>query len=146
MEGTLLKRDTELQGGYYWGGRKALSSSREQLWPVFPLITFFLLATVFASSGEAEKQRASLNLVDDNPVVVEGRGFSAGESVTLRTSIAGQQITRKVKADSEGKFSSQLSDANAECSPLTISAEGQRGGRAMVRRLNMQPCGMQVQP
>lgn len=124
-----------------------MSSSGQQLSPVFPLIIFVLvLATTFAFSGQAEKQRASLNLVDDNPVVVEGRGFRSGESVTLRTSIAGQQITRKVKADSEGKFTTELSDANAECSPLTISAEGQRGGRAMVRRLNMQPCGMQVQP
>jgi hypothetical protein len=121
-----------------------LSSKLQQLSPVFLLI--IALVTVFVFSARAEKQRASLDLVDDNPVIVEGRGFAAGESVTLRTSIAGQQITRKVKADSEGKFTTQLSDANAECSPLTISAEGKGGRRALMRRLNMQPCGMQVQP
>jgi hypothetical protein len=98
-----------------------------------------------ASPGTSEEQAARLALKDANPVVVEGSGFVAGEPVMLTTSINGQQIERKVEADSKGCFTATLAEMDAECFPFRVSAEGERGSRAVTPQRIPPPCGAQIQ-
>lgn len=98
-------------------------------------------------SASAGKQRATLALVKENPVVVVGRGFLRGERVTLRTAINGQRFTRTVTANRYGRFTRQVADVDAECWPFTISASGMRGSHAVTRKINIPPpCGVPIQP
>ena len=97
------------------------------------------------AAAAAAEEGARLAVKDANPVVVEGGGFVAGEPVTLRTSINGQQFEQKVEADSEGCFTAQLAEVDAECFPFRVSAEGERGSRAVTPRRIPPPCGVQIQ-
>jgi hypothetical protein len=99
-----------------------------------------------ASSASTAEQRPSLVVADDNPVVIAGRGFVAQERVTLQTSIAGQSYKQTVKADREGRFSTQIAEVDAACLPFTVSAAGQRGSRAVTPKRIPPPCGVPIQP
>jgi hypothetical protein len=101
------------------------------------------LAALASSAGSEEGARLAVK--DANPVVVEGSGFVAGEPVTLKTSINGQQIEQKVEADSEGCFTAKLAEMDAECFPFRVSAEGERGSRAVTPQRIPPPCGVQIQ-
>jgi hypothetical protein len=105
------------------------------------LVTAAALACL---SGAAE--RATLAVADDNPVVVEGRGFAAKERVTLRTTIEGQDYKVVVKADAEGRLKTQIAEKDAKCLPFRVSAAGDRGSKAVTPRRIPPPCGVPIQP
>lgn len=114
-----------------------------RLWPGIGLV--IVLAPLVASAAPAVGRRPSVEVVDDNPVVVEGRGFAAREKVTLRTHIAGQAYKQTVTADADGHFKAQMAETDAQCDPFRVSAAGDRKSRAVTPRRIPPPCGMQMQ-
>jgi hypothetical protein len=104
-----------------------------------------LLATALSSGGTA-KAKPTLVLVDSSPVVVGGRGFVRAERVTLRTGLNGRQITKRVSANRNGRFTVRLAEASAECDPFTVSAVGRAGSRATLRFQIPPPCGIVIAP
>jgi hypothetical protein len=105
-----------------------------------------LLATTLSSAGSA-KAKPTIALVDASPVVVAGRGFARAERVTLRASVNGRSITRRVTASRIGRFTVRLAATNAECDPFTVTAVGRAGSRAMLKRINIPaPCGVPIAP
>jgi hypothetical protein len=105
-----------------------------------------LLAIAVASAAWAAEEAPSLTVASAHPVVVEGRGFAADEPVTLRTSINGEQFEKKVNADAKGCFTAQIADVDAECVPFRVSAEGERGSRAVTPQRVPPPCGVPIPP
>lgn len=109
-----------------------------------------LVATVLSSAGSSAKTKPTIALVDSSPVVVAGRGFVRAERVTLRAAVNGRQITKRVMANRNGRFTVRLvEDAIAECNPFTVSvsAVGRAGSRAMLRRIAIPPpCGIVIAP
>ena len=96
--------------------------------------------------ASAHKNRTSLHLLDDRPLLVTGRGFEVRERVRLRTSIAGERISKVVVASRLGRFTVQLA-AHAECRPFVVYAEGRAGSRATLRRIQIPPpCGPPIAP
>jgi hypothetical protein len=94
----------------------------------------------------AAAERPTLAVADDNPVVVEGRGFVAEERVTLRTTIEGQDYQVVVKADAQGGLKAQIAERDAECLPFRVSASGDRGSKAVTPRRTPPPCGVPIPP
>jgi hypothetical protein len=93
------------------------------------------------------KGRAKLVLVDASPVVVAGRGFAPAERVTLRTTLEGRRIAKRVTANRTGRFIVRFAATSAECDPFTVSAVGRAGSRATLRRIQIPPpCGIVITP
>jgi hypothetical protein len=105
-----------------------------------------VLAAAPLACVSAAAERPTLEVADDNPVVVEGRGFVAKERVTLRTTIGGQEYKRVVKADTDGRLKAQIAEEDAACLPFRVSAAGDRGSRAVTPRRIPPPCGVPIQP
>jgi hypothetical protein len=104
-----------------------------------------LIAAALAALTVAA-ERATLSVADDNPVVVEGRGFVADERVTLQTTIDGQDYQVVVRADAQGLLKAQIADKDAECLPFRVSASGDRGSKAITPRRIPPPCGVPIPP
>jgi hypothetical protein len=105
-----------------------------------------VVAAALSSVGTA-KGRAKLVLVDTHPVVVAGRGFAPAERVTLRTTLNGRRITKRVTASRTGRFTVRLAAEDAECTPLAVSAVGREGSRASLRKIVIPPpCGIPIAP
>jgi hypothetical protein len=105
-----------------------------------------LLAASFSSAGSA-KRKAKLAVVDANPVVVAGRGFTPAERVTLRTRLDRRRITKRVTASRTGRFTVSLAATNAECDSFTVSAIGREGSRATAGWSGVPPpCGVVITP
>ena len=119
------------------------ANALSRYWMRTPLAV--LSAAVLAcTSGAAE--RPTLAIADDNPVVVEGRGFVAKERVTLQTTIAGQDYKVVVKAGADGRLTTQIAKKDAVCLPFRVSAAGDRGSKAVTPRRIPPPCGVPIQP
>lgn len=92
-----------------------------------------LPATSLASTGAATApseqagRRAALEIVEVEPVTVEGRGFKSRELV--RISADGRQ--KRVTAGAAGRFVVLFSRARA-CNGLVVVARGSKGSRAAV--------------
>jgi hypothetical protein len=111
------------------------------------LIGLLLLVAVPLASGGTSRARATIALADDSPVVVAGRGFARAERVTLRTTVNGRRFTRIVVAGRYGRFTARVANVDAECSPFAVSAVGERGSRAALRRIKIPPpCGPPIAP
>ena len=107
----------------------------------------FLALVVSAASASPAARRPSLALVSDDPVVVSGRGFVSRERVTLRATVGGREFSKRVLASRFGRFTTEVADADATCSPFVITARGRTGTTATLKRINIpSPCGVVIQP
>ena len=91
-----------------------------------------------ADGGPETPTKASLQVIRQAPVTIQGHGFRARESV--RVSAAGRQWSSK--AGARGSFVLTLSGANP-CRIVRIVAVGSRGSRATLRII---PAGACAQP
>ena len=80
--------------------------------------------------------KASLQVIRQAPMTIQGRGFRSRESV--RVSAAGRQW--RPKASARGSFVLTLRGAN-RCSIVRIVAVGSHGSRAVLRIMPLRSCG-----
>jgi hypothetical protein len=89
-----------------------------------------------AVGGSERAAKASLQVISQMPVAIQGRGFRARESV--RVSAAGRQW--RLRAGPRGSFTLTLRGVDF-CKLVRILAVGSRGSRAILRIMPLQPCG-----
>ena len=113
---------------------------------------WFFLAAVLAVLGTGlaataalpvqSTGRPTLALASETPLVVAGRGFKAGERVTVVASVVQGKFRKKVSAGTGGRFKARFAAADASCGPIYIAAIGREGSRASLRRRGIPgPCG-----
>lgn len=88
-----------------------------------------------AVGGSETATKASLQVIRQAPMTIQGRGFRARESV--RMSAAGRQW--RVRASPRGSFVLTLRDAD-RCKIMRVVAVGSGGSRAILRILPLQQC------
>jgi hypothetical protein len=99
------------------------------------------IATTAALPAES-KTKPTVALAAETPLVVAGRGFKAGERVTVVAKVARGAFRKKVSAGTGGRFKARFAAADASCSPLYVTAVGRQGSRASLRRIRVPPpCG-----
>lgn len=102
---------------------------------VFAAGAVVLAALAAGQRGDEGSTGAKPRLsVDLTPFVVAGSGFKAGE--TVRVTVRGVG-TRTDKASAAGRISVRFSGAHADRCPrfLTVTATGDKGSRAQLRRM-----------
>jgi hypothetical protein len=92
--------------------------------------------------------KPSLSLASETPLVVAGRGFKAGERVTVVASLTQQgEFRKRIAAGSSGRFRVRFRSADASCGPVYVAAVGRQGSRAALRRRGVPgPCGIDPGP
>lgn len=86
--------------------------------------------------------RPTLALTSETPLVVTGRGFKAGERVTVVAAVARSEFRKKVSAGTSGRFNARFGAADASCGPVYVRAFGRQGSRTALRRPGIPgPCG-----
>jgi hypothetical protein len=108
-------------------------------------ILFFSAMTSFVSAAPAARTSAALAIVQESPLVVEGRGFKPGERVTVQATFGGEDYKQTVTADKDGKLKVKVADLGSPCTAFRVSATGSGGSRAVTPRTIPPPCGMQPQ-
>ena len=117
-----------------------------------PLVLAFgaalVAATAVSGATGATPRKATIAIVDTDPLAISGRGFRAGERVTFKVTRTGVVSRKIVTANRLGRLSAQWATLELpECSPYTVTATGARGSTATVRRNRIPPaCGMVLQP
>lgn len=89
-----------------------------------------------AVGGSETATRASLQVIRQTPLTIQGHGFRSQESV--RVSAAGRQW--RPKASARGSFVLTLRGAN-RCTIVRIVAVGSDGSRAVLRLMPLRSCG-----
>ena len=101
------------------------------------LVTVALGCTAGTAVGGSETAtKASLQVLGQAPLTIQGHGFRSRESV--RVSAAGRQW--HPKASARGSFVLTLRGAN-RCTTVRIVAVGSDGSRAILRILPLRSCG-----
>jgi hypothetical protein len=118
---------------------------------IFGVLVFagFLSSAAVAAAGSpspkpSPKPGPTVAVAQEAGLVVEGHGFKSGESVTVKTTIGGQEYEKTVTADAQGRFTAKLSDSPVECASFRVSAVGSKGSRTVSKRPVAPPCGMQL--
>jgi hypothetical protein len=117
----------------------------------------FLVAAVVATVGiwvaaaapfpADSAAKPSLSLASETPLVIAGRGFKAGERVTVVASLTQGEFRKRIAAGSSGRFRVRFRSADASCGPLYVAAVGRQGSRASLRRRGVPgPCGIDPGP
>jgi hypothetical protein len=97
------------------------------------------------SSGSTAKP--ALSVAPGSPLGVAGRGFKAGERVTVTATLSARRLRKAVVANRRGRFTARFSASAVECGPLYLAAVGAKGSRAAVRVRGVPPpCGIDPSP
>ena len=100
------------------------------------LVTIALGCTAGTAFGGSETAtKASLQVIRQAPITIQGHGFRARESV--RVSAAGRQW--RLKASARGSFVLPLRGAD-RCKVLRVVAVGSAGSRAILRIMALHQC------
>lgn len=123
-----------------------LSRPKAQL--VLALGAALVAATAVSGAAGTTPRKATIAVVDPDPLAIAGRGFFARERVTLRVTREGAVYRKVVTANRLGRLSAEWATLELpECSPYTVTATGARGSTASVRRIRIPPaCGIVLQP
>jgi hypothetical protein len=106
------------------------------------LVTVAVACTAGTAAGGSETvAKASLQVIDEAPMTVQGHGFRARESV--RVSAADREW--RLRASLRGSFVLKLRGVNG-CRILRIVAVGSGGSRAILRILPLQQCAPTTNP
>ena len=89
-----------------------------------------------AVGGSETAKKASLQVIRQTPLTIQGHGFRSQENV--RVSAAGRQW--RPKASAGGSFVLTLRGAN-RCNIVRIVALGSDGSRAILRIMPLRSCG-----
>lgn len=77
----------------------------------------------------------ALSLSSQEPFVVAGRSFGAGETVRVVAIHGAERLVKVLVAGSAGGFRARFAFAPKPCSFTRVSATGSRGSRASLRIL-----------
>ena len=117
------------------------------------LLALLALAAIAASAAVAATLRAdgsarpSVSFASEQPLVVTGRDFKAGEQVTVVASVSGRQFRRSMTVSPGGRFTARFGAVDTRCGMLFVTATGRKGSRAAIRRRGVPaPCGMDEAP
>jgi hypothetical protein len=107
-----------------------------------PAIVLACLVVLGCSTGSAvgrstPSSKPSLQLVRTAPMTVRGRGFRAGERVSL-TLGAGRRAT--ARADRRGSFVASFEAGSSRCERVRVVAVGSHGSRAVLKMLPAPAC------
>jgi hypothetical protein len=91
----------------------------------------FLLFVFVGCASAATAAKPTLRLTSDNPLVVQGNQFAAGERVVL-TSMTGSGARRFALVANGGHFSQSLGSAKGCSRAYAVRAVGDRGSRAFL--------------
>jgi hypothetical protein len=93
-----------------------------------------LAALALIVVGPAQGRHATtLRVLATSPVRLAGSGFSRGESVRVQARTGGAKRSRRVHADSHGRFRVTFARlAGGRCASLVATATGADGHRASV--------------
>jgi hypothetical protein len=100
------------------------------------------LAIGVAGIGDAvgSASKASLRLIDRQPLSVQGRYFFARERVRVRVT-GDASASRSLRANAAGSFSARFADiAVGRCDVVRIVAVGGRGSQATLKMLPAPAC------
>lgn len=100
-----------------------------------------------ASASAAILAKPSVHVVSGvSSVAVSGQGFKAGERISVLVFHSGVRISRRVSAAANGTFRLHVPvGAVNECTMSYVSAKGDKGSRAIFRRVPP-PCGPPITP
>jgi hypothetical protein len=102
------------------------------------LVTIALACTAGTAVGGSETvAQASLQVIEQAPMTIQGRGFRARESV--RVSAASREW--RLRASLRGSFKLTLGSVDS-CRILRVVAVGAGGSRAILRILPLQQCAL----
>jgi len=107
-------------------------------------------ASFLASVASGAKRHPHVAIVDQSPLVVVGKGFLPRERATVRASVGGEQLTKRIRATRAGSFRAELGDIDeSSCSGVVaVTVVGTAGSRATASRhvAIPPPCGIVIQP
>ena len=107
-----------------------------------------LALLVIAAPAPGASPAPSLRMAGTSPVRLAGAGFSAGERVRVRAWAGGERRSRRVRANSRGRF--RVSFAGMALDPcaevLSATATGSRGHHATLKELPKRLCPPPLQP
>jgi hypothetical protein len=102
-------------------------------------------ASTLRSSESASKP--VLSVTSGSPLEVAGRGFEAGERVTVVASVSQGQFRKTLSANRRGRFTARFSAPFTGCRPAYVVAVGREGSRASLRIRGVPPpCGIDPAP
>jgi hypothetical protein len=95
------------------------------------LALFLLVASIasVASGQAAQRQAATIRLVDRTPLIVRGLEFRTGERVRVVV-LAGSKSSQVVRASARGTFVVRFNRSVGRCTRLSVQAFGSMGSRA----------------
>jgi hypothetical protein len=108
-----------------------------------------------ASSSAGGSGKASLRLVDRDPLTVRGYGFKPRERVRVTASVpesrmlvsGPQPLSRVIRASATGSFRVVFSDIPFDrCTWVRVAAIGGQGSRAMLKVLPSPMCAPSLSP
>jgi hypothetical protein len=107
-----------------------------------------LAATAVSGATGTTPRKATIAVLDPDPLAIAGRGFFARERVTFRVTREGAVSRKVVTANRLGRLTAEWASLELpECAPYTVIATGARGSTATVRRIRIPPaCGIVLQP
>lgn len=108
---------------------------------VIGLCALAAASTAGAAADSAAERRASLFVVDLQPLVVGGAGFADGERVQLMLSWGEGQVWRVKLASARGSLSARFGVSVGACGRFAVQAFGSRGSRARVLPFHGLDCG-----
>ena len=125
-----------------------MTLSRLKVQLVLVLGATLVAATAVSGATGTTPRKATIAVVDPDPLAIAGRGFFARERVTLRVTREGAVYRKVVTANRLGRLSAEWATLELpECTPYTVTATGARGSTASVRRIRIPPaCGIVLQP
>jgi hypothetical protein len=107
-----------------------------------------LLLLGVAAPAPGASTAPSLRMLDASPVRLAGAGFSPGERVRVRASAGGERRSRRVHANSRGRF--RVSFAGMALDPcaevLSATATGSKGHRASLKQMPQRLCPPALRP
>ena len=91
-----------------------------------------ICALLFLTASASGAGRSARLVIDDRePLTIRGTRFATNEKVKLLVS-GPRQLTRSVRADERGGFTTRFRFALGRCDALVVQAVGIRGSRAQV--------------
>jgi hypothetical protein len=100
-----------------------------------------LAALVLAPVAQGHATKASLRLLSSKPLVVQGKGFHAGERVRVTLAANSDTIRRRTTASRAGLFRTDFGSVSfGRCGGFSVRASGALGSVAVLKRPPLPGC------
>lgn len=136
--------------GLYGARRGRQATTQGAFWHTegVKLIASMVVALALAASAAAAVQaKPSVHIAPgETSLAVSGKGFKAGEKISVIVFHSGVRVVRRVTATAKGAFRFRVPMAVVdECLYSYVSAKGDKGSKASARNMPA-PCGPPIAP